>query len=432
MLFDLVVVGGGAAGLATAVFAARLSPGMKVVVLDGARRLGAKILISGGGRCNVTNSHVSASDYWGGNRQVVASVLRAFPVSRTIAFFEEIGVALHEEERGKLFPDSNSARAVLDALLADAARVGVMIETGWAVSALEPEGDGCNGRWRALGGDGTRSLVARRAVLATGGLSVPKTGSDGRGLALAAALGHRLVPTTPALVPLLLDGDLHRPLSGISHEASIVIEANGRSAARLRGPLLWTHFGVSGPVALDASRHWARAATDGPVRARLSFVPDLDFSGAERELLSADGKAGSRRTVQGALAARLPAAVGEALLSALAMDGSQPLSQLPRDERRRLTHALVEWDLPIRSTRGYNYAEATAGGVALEEIDRRSMESRRHPGLHMVGEMLDVDGRLGGFNFQWAWSSAWVAAAAIARRRNAEAEWVDGMLKAEG
>jgi predicted Rossmann fold flavoprotein len=405
-------VGGGAAGLATAIFAARRNPRLQVVVLDGAGRLGAKILISGGGRCNVTNRDVVPSDYWGGSRQVVASVLRAFPASRAPGFFLELGVPLHEEERGKLFPDSNRARTVLDAMLGELERLRVSIHTGWRVTGLAPDAEA---GWRVTRAEG-ELLQARRVVLATGGLSLPKTGSDGGGLAIAASLGHTIVQTTAALVPLVLAGDFHPPLSGVSHDAAIAIEAGGKAVARLHGPMLWTHFGISGPAALDASRHWLRAVTEGcEATARLSFVPGLDFGAAERAFIDAAAEGGRSSTVRSVMGTWLPAAVSDRLLGVLGLDGSTRLAQLARDDRRRLAHALTAWQLPIKASRGYNYAEATAGGVSLDEVDRHTLESRKCPGLHLVGEMLDVDGRLGGFNFQWAWATGWVAGDAIGR-----------------
>ncbi|HEY3382453.1 MAG TPA: aminoacetone oxidase family FAD-binding enzyme [Vicinamibacterales bacterium] len=406
---DVAIVGAGAAGLATAIFAARQKPGARIVVFDGARRLGAKLLVSGGGRCNLTNRAVTAADFWGGNRRVIDSVLRAFPVSRAVAFFAELGVDLHEEEDGKLFPDSNRARTVLDALLAEAARLDVDIRLQHRVDRLVRDDDAF-----VLTAKGTTGR-ARRVVLATGGLSLPKTGSDGGGLALAASCGHTIVPTTPALVPLVLGGEFHRALSGVSHQATLTVHVEGRRPTRLAGPLLWTHFGVSGPVALDASRHWHRAMVDRmPATVRLSFAADRDFQTVEQALLQAAGQR-PNCTIRGAVAALVPGAVAEALLAALTLDGRSRMAHLPREDRRRLVHAIVEWDLPVTGSRGYNYAEVTAGGVSLDEVDRATLESKICPGLFLVGEMLDVDGRLGGFNFQWAWSSAWAAARAAAR-----------------
>ena len=407
---DIAIVGGGAAGLATAVFAGRRLPGVTIVVFDGASRPGAKILVSGGGRCNVTNRVVTAGDFWGGDRRVIDSVLRAFSAADAAAFFEDLGVRLHEEEDGKLFPDSGSARDVLRALLDAAARPGVELRAGLRVESIGSAG---SAGFTVRGGGW--SETARQVVLATGGLSLPKTGSDGGGMAIAESLGHRVVPTTPALAPLVLEGTFHTRLSGIAHDAAVSVSGDGLRTVTLRGALLWTHFGASGPVVLDASRHWHRAKIEGrEVQLRLSFLPALDFAGAERLLLdrAVERPSAMLRTI---LADHLPAAVAGCLPEAVGLDPDTRLAELTRESRRRLAHALVSWPLQVTGSRGYNYAEATAGGVPLDEVNRGTMESRMCPGLFLVGEVLDVDGRLGGFNFQWAWSSAFVAARGLAR-----------------
>jgi predicted Rossmann fold flavoprotein len=399
----IVVVGAGAAGLMTAITAARLTPGPKVVVLDGARRLGAKILISGGGRCNVTNRSVGPEDFNGGSPRAIARVLRALPVEATVRFFEELGVSLHEEARGKLFPDSNRAATVLDALLGEAARAGVQMRHPQRVEHVR----------RTPGGfcvaTDAGPLEARYVVLASGGLSVPKTGSDGRGHAIARALGHTIVPTTPALAPLLLDGTFHQQLSGVSQPVEMMIRSPGVPSRRILGDLLWTHFGASGPGPLDASRHWHRAAVEGrPVAIDLSLRPGERFESVDAQLVDA-GAARPRAAITGVLAAWLPASVAAQLVSALGLDPASTMAHVPREDRRRLVHALTTWPLPVTDSRGFNYAEATAGGVPLEEIDPATMESRVCRGLYLAGELLDVDGRLGGFNFQWAWASGYVA-----------------------
>jgi predicted Rossmann fold flavoprotein len=404
---DVVVVGAGAAGLATAIFVARRRPHLSVVAMDGARRLGAKILVSGGGRCNVTNTVVSEADFNGGARPVVRGVLRAFSAGDGAAFFGEVGVSLHQEEGGKLFPDSMKARTVLDALVGEAERRGVRLLTGHRVTGVTRSDPG----FRVETTEGV--WAAGRAVLATGGLSLPKTGSDGFGYGIARKLGHGLVPTTPGLVPLVLEGNFHVALSGISHAGAIVTRSPGTKAITTTGSLLWTHFGVSGPVALDASRHWLRARAEGRDAAvSLSLLPGLTFDAAEAWLV---GRVGSRprASLGTVLAERLPAAVAEAVAVALGIDPAATLSQLRREDRRRLTKGLLDWPLPVRDSRGYNFAEVTAGGVPLPEVNPGTLESRRCPGLHLVGEILDVDGRIGGFNFQWAWSSAFVAARAL-------------------
>lgn len=404
----IAIVGGGAAGLATAVFARRRGASGPIRVLDGARTLGAKILVSGGGRCNVTNRVVTAADFEGSSRPAVRKVLGGFDAPTAAAFFADIGVALREEEEGKLFPVSNRARTVLDALVGEARRCGVMIETGMRVIGIKPEGEGL-----ALE-TSQENVLAEKVVLATGGLSLPKTGSDGGGYALATSLGHSLTLRSPALVPLILDDPLPGVLTGVSVPAELGVKVGGGSPRRFRGSLLFTHFGVSGPVVLDASRHWCQAQEAGaPCSVVASFLPGHDFASVESWLLASarDRPSALLRT---ALVDRLPASVAAALVARVGLDPDVRLGRLERARRRSLVALLTGWPLAVRASRGYNFAEVTAGGVPLSEVDPRTMASRRCPGLFLVGEILDVDGRLGGFNFQWAWSSAWAAAGGLA------------------
>ena len=405
---DLIVIGAGAAGLATAIFAKRAAPALQVTCLDGARRIGAKILVSGGSRCNVTNRVVTEHDFWGGSPRAVRHVLRAFPAARAAAFFAGLGVALHEEEDGKLFPDTNRSRTVLDALLGEAARLGVSIAAGRRVRDVRAAGDGFT-----VIVDGGDALDARAVVLATGGRSLPKTGSDGFGYELAAQLGHGHVTTTPALAPLLFDG--WRALAGVSHPAAMTLRVEARAALRLDGPMLWTHFGASGPLALNMSRHWHRADVDGQrAEVVLSVCPADTFESLEGWWLAQDRDRPRARAAT-VLATRLPAAVADAWVDAAGIASDTTMAHLTRDDRRALIRALTGTPLRVAGSRGYAYAEVTAGGVPMDEIDAATMRSRIHPGLYMVGEILDVDGRLGGFSFQWAWSSGWVAGQAIAK-----------------
>ncbi len=405
-------MGAGAAGLATAIFARRLLATASVRLLDGARKPGAKILVSGGARCNVTNAIVSERDFWGGRRTVIRRVLAGLPVGDTIAFFDGIGVTLREEPGGKLFPVSNRSRDVLAALMAEIGRVGAVLDAPRRVHDVSPAAGG----FRLS--TSTGELVASIVVLATGGRSLPKTGSDGVGLEIAKRLGHTIVHTTPALAPLILreDTSFHRDLSGVAIDTELTIWLEQAAAVRLAGPLLWTHFGVSGPVALNASRHWERAQADGRhVAISANFCPGETFEDVEGWLGSLAALR-PRATTTMALASRFPASLATALVGAAGVDPDIVLAQLPRQSRRRLTHALVALPLAVTGTRGFNFAEATAGGVQLSEIDPATMESRVCPGLFLAGEMLDVDGRIGGFNFQWAWASAAVAARGVARR----------------
>ena len=409
---DVMIVGAGAAGFATAIFVKRDLPTNLVNLLDGAAKPGAKILVSGGGRCNVTNTVVGENDFWGGKRSLIRRVLQRYTVGDTIQFFRELGVPLHEEPGGKLFPDSNRARDVLDALARAAQQHGVTLMTGARVHGVSRDGD----RFRVATSRG--DLTSRAIVLATGGRSLPKTGSDGGGYELARALGHTLVPQAPALAPLLLDANtphsIHARLSGVSVDVELTAWIDGAVAVRLAGAMLWTHFGVSGPVAMNMSRHWVRARDDGrDVKLTAHFVDGRTFDQLETHVIAA-ARERPRSSMRGLLTAILPDALALAILEALSIPADLTLASLSRDDRRRVVHALTAWPLPVTDTRGYNFAEVTAGGVPLTEIDPSTMESRVCPGLFLVGEILDVDGRIGGFNFQWAWSSASAAARGIA------------------
>jgi predicted Rossmann fold flavoprotein len=407
---DVVIVGAGAAGLAAALFCAHAAPGRCIVCVDGAKAIGAKILVSGGARCNVTNRVVTERDFWGGDRRVIRNVLRAYPASRAVALFEELGVTLHEEEDGKYFPTSNRSRSVLDALIRALAESRAELHVSRRISSVRR----IDGRFVVDSVDGD-SYEAPVVVLATGGRSLPKTGSDGTGYGFARALGHGYVETTPALVPLLLAGSVHGRLAGVAHPATVTVRVDGAASARLEGAMLWTHFGASGPVILNASRHWLRARLEGrSAEVVLGVLPGATFESLET-WLQEQQRDHPRALVRTVLASRLPAAVAEAWIEAAGVDASTTMAHLARDDRRRLIAGLLETPIAVRDSRGYNYAEVTAGGIPLSEIDPATMESRVCRGLYLIGEILDVDGRIGGFNFQWAWSSAWVAAQAIAR-----------------
>jgi predicted Rossmann fold flavoprotein len=340
---------------------------------------------------------------------VVRNVLRAFPAERAAAFFEELGVRLHEEEDGKLFPDTNRSRTVLDALLNEAARLGIAIDTEHRVGAVRPDDDGFTLSV------GSTTGAARTVAIATGGRSLPKTGSDGAGYDLVRLLGHGYVETTPALAPLVLNGHRHVALAGVAHPATLSLRVNGRVTIRLDGPMLWTHFGMSGPVVLNMSRHWHRAGLEGAsVDVLVNVLPGESFGSLDAWWLEQE-RARPRAQVATVLASRLPTAVADAWLDAAGVARDVTMAHLDRDRRRGLVRALVEGPVSVVDSRGYAYAEVTAGGIPLDEIDPATMQSRRCPGMYLVGEILDVDGRLGGFNFQWAWSSGWVAGHAVAK-----------------
>lgn len=417
--FDVAVIGAGAAGLSTAIFAARANPTLRIALLDGAKKLGAKILVSGGGRCNVTNATVTPADFHGKDRNAIRRILSALPVKKTVEFFREIGVELYEDYAGKLFPTTDSARTILDALLAEARGRGVNILTDHRVTAIEitpsepRRGGPASSSFTIVTAHG--DPIAERLVLSTGGRSLPKTGSDGLGYEFAGQLGHSINPTTPALVPLTLEGEFHKPLSGIAHDVELRLRADGAKPMRVRNALLWTHFGISGPAVLDISRFWCRAQLENRrTTLAANLLPGYTFESAEARVLDF-ARAQPRAHLETMLATLLPARVASAVLDHLRMAPAIVMAHLSREDRRRLVHALLDWPLPVCGSRGYGYAEVTAGGVPLDEIDPATMFSRRCAGLQLVGEILDCDGRIGGFNFQWAWATGFVAGRALGR-----------------
>jgi predicted Rossmann fold flavoprotein len=403
---DLLIIGAGAAGLATAIVSAEQGGDRRIALLDGAKTLGAKILISGGGRCNVTHMAVTAFDFFG-NRRIIKNVLAAFSVEQTIGWFASMGVTLKREETGKLFPTTDKARTVLDALLNRCRTLGVEIYPDHRVTAIERFDES---EFRFLVGHTHGQLQARRIVLASGGRSLPKSGSDGSGYSLARRLGHSVTPTVPALVPLVLeDGMFHRTLAGLSQEIELKTVVAGKQVDARRGSLLWTHFGISGPVVMDASRFWTLAREQGDKsEVYADFLPSHTPDEASEWFLE-ETRRHPQRSLSNTLALLVPERFGEALCLHVECNPQKAIGQVPRQERDRMIQALTRFALPIRTDRGWNYAEVTAGGIPLEEVNFRTMESKFVSGFYLVGEILDCDGRIGGFNFQWAWATGYLA-----------------------
>lgn len=412
-LVSIVVVGAGAAGLTAAIAAAetltKAGHSGQVLLLDGAKQIGAKILISGGGRCNVTHDVVTPRDFFG-NRYVIRNILAGFSVERTIAWFASLGVALKREPTGKLFPTTDKARTVLHALLERSRLTGVAICPEHRVSGMSRANS------EFLVDHSRGSIRADRVIFATGGRSLPRTGSDGFGYRLVRSFGHRVTPTVAALVPLVLDDSMfHTTLSGLSHDVELITLVSGREVDRRTGSLLWTHFGISGPVVMDASRFWVLATSQGmPVDLYANFAP----SRTAEELkawLAAQATEHPKRSLVRTMALLVPERFAYSLCHHCSCDPLKAAAQVSRVDRHRLLNALTRFRFPIERDRGWNFAEVTAGGVPLDEIDYRNMESKLVSGLYLAGEILDCDGRIGGFNFQWAWTTGWLAGQSAAR-----------------
>ncbi len=386
-----------------------------MVAVDGAKILGAKILVAGGGRCNVTHHAVDERDYAGSPPALIQRVLRRFGVEETIAFFEAAGVTLKREATGKLFPTTDQARTVLTALLTAARDARVEIVHPMRIETVTKVASGF------CVSNATESITAPCVILATGGLSLPKSGSDGSGLRLAQSLDHTLTALlNPALVPLTLaSGHWLSALTGLALPAEITVvtragkvarDANARAIPAIHGAVLLTHFGLSGPAILDVSRHWQQSmASDSQCELHINWLPGTSESSLEQELVACKGK-----SLIAALHARLADRFLRAACAQTEVDCACGIQQIPRARRQALVRLLTAHRIAPTGTRGFVAAETTAGGVPLAELNLDRLESLRTQGLFMCGEMLDVDGRLGGFSFQWAWASGYVAGCAAA------------------
>lgn len=393
----VIVIGAGAAGLLAARFAA--AGGARVEVLERTRDGGRKILISGGGRCNVLpgvarpERYVTASS---ANR--LRRVLRSWPLAEQRSFFTSaLGIDLVlEPETGKLFPASHRARDVRDGLVAAVRRAGARFRFDTQVVGLgAPPSEGAGWRVHLAGGE---TLVADRVVVATGGLSVPATGSDGAGLQWLEALGHTVHRLYPALTPLTGLPE-HAELAGVS--LTVRIRAPGaRPRFETTDGFLFTHRGYSGPSVLDASHLTvARSSADARQSLRVQWC-EADEAAWDAMLLSA-----RQGIVGGVVSDHLPGRLARRLVREAGVPWDRSVSRLTRGERRDLVRTLADYDLPWNGNEGYKKAEVTGGGVALGEIDLRTLESRLAPGLFLCGELLDAFGPIGGHNFLWAWAT---------------------------
>ena len=408
----VVVIGAGAAGTMAAIFAA--GAGAETVLVERTRDGGRKVLISGGGRCNVLPARLDEARFVSDSSpNTLRKIVRAWPLPEQVEFFQSaLGIRLVEEpESGKLFPASNRAADVRDGLLALAARKGARLLMNTRVTDIVSAGDG----WR-VACDGSAPLEADAVVVATGGLSVPNTGSDGAGLRLLQRLGHEVHATYPALTPITTDPAPFAALAGVSLTVTLSARAHGRSA-QATGGFLFTHRGYSGPAVLDVSHVLVRSRAEGDQPpAQLVVRWTVHDEAGWQPLLQPRGS----RTVLGVLRAEVPDRLAAVLLERARLDAARSLAALTRAERRRLLDALVRCELPWTGDEGYKKAEVTGGGVSLAEVDPRTMESRRHHGLFLCGEVLDAFGPIGGYNFFWAWTTgraAGQAAAAGSRSR---------------
>ncbi len=422
--FDVVVIGAGAAGLFCAGAAGQR--GLRVLLLDHATKVAEKIRISGGGRCNFTNREALPANYLGENPHFCRSALAQYTCADFIELVRRHGIAFHEKHKGQLFCDGSSQQ-IIDLLLTECTQGGVTRRQPCGVGAVRAVAEPGPGE-RRFELDTEQGLVrADHVVVATGGLSIPKIGATDFGQRLAQQFGHRIVPLRPALVPLTFDAAQWARWSALSGVAlPVVVTATpAPSEGATKGKnkvkpvsfdedLLFTHRGLSGPAILQISSFWAPGQ---PLS--INLAPGIDLAEALRQ-----SKQGSRRQLSTAWRDALPEAVPQRLAQAWlqdtaarhpALQDTAAVAELRDKDLDALGQSANAWSITPSGTEGYAKAEVTAGGVDTRELSSQSMESKRQPGLYFIGEVVDVTGWLGGYNFQWAWSSAMACARAMAK-----------------
>ncbi|MGB5411814.1 MAG: NAD(P)/FAD-dependent oxidoreductase [Woeseiaceae bacterium] len=385
---DVIVIGGGAAGLMCAITAGQR--GRKVTVLEGSNRIGKKILMSGGGRCNFTNTHCEPSRFLSQNPHFCKSALSRYTQWDFIALVEKHGIAYHEKSLGQLFCD-NSSKDIVAMLQQECDDAGVTIVTDCDIATVEFD--------NAYHVQAADEYVAESLVIASGGLSIPKMGASDFGYRLARQFGLEVLPTRAGLVPLTFTGPMHdvtSRLSGISVAASLAVADQSFSEA-----LLFTHRGLSGPAALQISSYWNQGD-----ELLVDLLPGIDAAA----LLLEAKRSKPAMLLRTMLAEHLPKALVQELQYLHWSEAeARPLSEFSDNDLRHIASCLQQWQLKPAATEGYRTAEVTLGGINTDALSSKTMECKSQPGLYCIGEVVDVTGHLGGFNFQWAWASGHAA-----------------------
>jgi len=382
---DIAIVGAGAAGLMTAIWAGRTAhtkhTPFDIVLFDSRPKIGAKILMSGGTRCNVTNKEVKPTDFHGGPSHFVKHVFEAFTSRETIQFFKEIGVELILEPTGKYFPITHSAQTVLDALIKETERAGVKLQNGARITEAKKE----KGIFYLKTENGN-AVAAKRLILTTGGLSHPTTGSDGTGYGIAQSLGHTVTNTYPALTPLLTDDPDWRALSGITLPAKLSFFKKGKKECEYSDSFLFTHFGFSGPAALDISRHFASAKKEDKPQILASFLPSYHEESFKGVFLALQKK-NPNKAIKNALIEEfsLPARFAEVVLKKINIPANETFVKCSADDRKRLIRLLLNYPLEITGVFGYQKAEVTSVGVNLKDVKVATIESKLTDWLYFAG-----------------------------------------------
>jgi len=378
----------------------------KILLIEKGKELGRKLLATGNGRCNLTNEEMGPEHYHAGSRELVNAILGRFDGKAARRFFKEVGLETKVEERGRVFPACNEARAVRDLLAAELERAGVAVRLHSEVMGIKLQKEGIIIEQRG------EDHLAQHVLLTTGGLAGPQFGASPAGLEIAKTLGNNILPTSPALVPLELESRWQKQLQGVRMDLEARAMLGDRALFHDTGELLFTPYGISGPLAFQVSRVALEHFQKKGFRLEVSFFPgfrtkDMDEELARRWAQHPEREAGFSFT------GWLPARVAPVVLHSAGVDEHRTVKTIKPDDRRRIVETFIHWEMVIKGGRSYKEADAMAGGVETKEVNPQTLESRIRPGLFLAGEILDVVGDWGGYNLQWAWSSGYVAGNAL-------------------
>ncbi|PCI36402.1 MAG: hypothetical protein COB53_09670 [Elusimicrobia bacterium] len=405
----VVIVGAGAAGMMAALSARRHHPKLKIILIEHEEILGRKLLVCGAGRCNVTNVNVVPERFSGAPTDFIAAVLKQFDHECIQKFFEELGIPLYEEKKnnkGKLFPITNQAQTVLNLIIDELQRAEVEVRKGVHVESVRKDGD----HFKIKTNQGR--IESSTLILSTGGKTYPKLGGDGSGYGIAQSFGHTIIEPVATALPLVAQNPVSKKVHGVRAEMEVAAIIGGTEVCRDSDQMMFTKYGFTGPAILNVSRPIALRLNRDKINdceLELKFLPRKSRKEIEEALLSRWKKRPDQRltlSLCGLMQNKLPAAI----LSYLEI-GDIPAGDLSPAGRKRLFDFLSGWRVPVTETRGWNEGEFTAGGVECSEVDPKTLESLKIPGLFFAGELLDVDGEVGGFNLSWAWSSGYAAGA---------------------
>ena len=399
MKTEIAVIGGGASGLMAAITAKK--SGKEVIILERKDRILKKVLITGNGRCNITNVNANISNYFGKNISSVENILNRFTPQDTMDFFNGLGIVCNEENRGKVYPLSGQASSVVDALRFEAEKLGIKIETEFYVRKIEKDGF----KFKIYSED-RKKIEAGRVILAAGGQSYPELGSNGSGFELAKELGHSVTKLSPSIVQLKTEKNQVKGLQGIKTDVAVTAYGDNKKICTYDGELLFTDYGISGNVVFNISFVMPLYKN---VEFEIDFMEKFDYNELY-EMLKERKKIMSHLTMENYFNGMINKKLGQFLSKVSGIEKlSKPVKDLNDSDIRKLCTVLKKYRVKILETTGFKNAQVTAGGVSLDEVNTETLESKIVKGLYFSGEVLDVYGECGGFNLQWAWASGYIA-----------------------